>query len=88
LRVIEADRQDDAVDILGFAEDAMREDAEIAAHLAQDMAQHQPVEDPVGMVGDQDQWPVFRDVVETAADDVEAEPVAFHHHLTRNRGPV
>ena len=80
-RLVEADRQDDAVERLGLAKHPVREDAEVAAGARQDMPEHQPVEDAVGMVRDHDQRARRRDVLEGAAHHLERDAVAFDHHL-------
>ena len=65
-----------------LAEDAMGEDAEIAADVAQDVAHHQPVEDAVGVVGDRGPaGPSAGCRTSAAADDVEREAVAFGDDL-------
>ncbi len=56
------------------------EDPEIAPRLPQDVAHHQPVENAVGVVRDDHERAVPRDVVEAAARDLELQPVALHHH--------
>ena len=51
-RFIKADRKDHLVDLFSPSKHAMRQDAKIAPRLAQDMAQHQTIQNSVRMVRD------------------------------------
>jgi hypothetical protein len=80
-RGVEGDGQDHPVQRRGAAEDAVGKDAEIAAQRIEQVAHHQPVEDAVGVVRDQDQRAVCGDLAKVAAQDVEREAEAFGDHL-------
>ena len=59
----------------------MRQNAEIPARLAQDMAHHQPVQNSVGVVGNQDQRP-FRGMLDKApAHHIQRQAVTLDHDL-------
>ena len=70
-RLVEGNRQDDAVQIFCLAEHLVRQNAKIAPHGRQDMAHHQTVENAVGVVRDQDERAVLGDVVERPACHVQ-----------------
>lgn len=80
-RLVKADRQDDPVQILGLAKDLVRQDAEIAPRLAQDMPHHQAIQNTIRMVRDQDQRPGARNVRQAPAHHVQRQAIALHHHL-------
>mmetsp|Transcript_29236 Transcript_29236/g.56599 ORF Transcript_29236/g.56599 Transcript_29236/m.56599 type:complete len:228 (+) Transcript_29236:1608-2291(+) len=79
--VVKTDRQQHPVQLFGLFKDRVRQKPEIAPDHRQDMPHHQPVENAVGVICDQDQRLVARDVIKATAHNIQGQAIAFHHHL-------